>query len=186
MPRFKNENHTVEKICPTCGKMFKSFLSLNRIYCSVNCYHQGGNKKCKPQNRKIKTCTYCGKEVIRPASNFHSEKVFCDYTCMAKWQSENVRQEKHPRWAGGRRNTRGVGWKAARKKALRVAKGKCKMCRIKSNIGVHHKIPVRCFKNPSDAHSQSNLIVLCRSCHPKMEKIFRETRPLLNLIQWKN
>ena len=185
MPRFKNEIHSIEKMCPTCGNTFKSFQSLNRIYCSSACYHQGGNKHCKPENKLTKKCDYCGKEVTRPASNFHAEKTFCDYACMAKWQSENIRQENHPRWTGGRRNTRGCGWRAAKAEARRLSKGKCKVCRILANT-VHHKIPVRCFKSPSDAHCQSNLIVLCASCHPKMEKVFRETMPLLDLIQWTN
>ena len=185
MPRFKNENHTVVKVCPTCKKEFASFQSLKRIYCSAKCYHQGGNKKCKPENKVIKKCDYCGKNVVRPASNFHSKKTFCDYICMAKWQSVNTKKQNHPRWTGGTRNAKGVGWKAARDKARTLSNGKCKMCG-KTAKDVHHKIPVRCFKKPSDAHHQSNLIVLCHSCHPKMEKVFRETRPLLDLIQWQN
>src|SRR3990167_2910590 len=117
MPRFKNEVRTVEKICPSCHHSFKSFRSLERIYCSFKCYHQGGNKHCKPTNKVIKKCQWCGHDVIRPASNFHSKKIFCNYLCMAEWQSKYLRQEDHPRWAGGRRNTRGCGWKRAREEA---------------------------------------------------------------------
>lgn len=185
MPRFKNENHSVEKACPICNGTFKTFLSLNRIYCSFKCYHQGGKKHCKPKNTVVKKCDFCGAEVSRPESNFHSDKVFCNYSCMAQWQSINKRREHHPRWAGGTRNARGCGWKSARLEAIKRAGAKCKMCRRKTR-GVHHKIPVRCFKTASDAHQQSNLIVLCQKCHPKMEKIFRDSMPLLNLIQWKN
>ena len=55
MPRFKNENHTLSKICPTCGNEFQTFMSLDKIYCSLKCYHQGGNKHCKPTNKVVKT-----------------------------------------------------------------------------------------------------------------------------------
>ena len=185
MPRFKNENHTLSKICPTCGNEFQTFMSLDKIYCSLKCYHQGGNKHCKPTNKVVKPCAFCGKEVVRPASNFHSEKVFCNYNCMAQWQSEYMRQSNHPRWAGGKRNPRGCGWKAAQKEARKRAKGRCKSCKKPANT-VHHKIPVRCFQYPSDAHHQSNLVVLCDSCHPKMEKVFRDSMPLLTWIQWKD
>ncbi len=185
MPRFKNENHSIEKICPTCGNIFKTFQSQDRLYCSSFCYHQGGNKRCKPTNKVIKKCDFCGKDVIRPASDFHAEKTFCNYSCMAQWQSAHLRQSNHPRWAGGRRNTRGCGWRAAKKEARRRSKGKCQICKQPANT-VHHKIPVRCFQRPSDAHHQTNLVVLCESCHPKMEKVFRDSMPLLNLIQWKD
>lgn len=174
-------------ICPTCGRPATSRGYRKQVYCSWECAQIGKNGRPNPgrSNKITKTCAWCGKDVERPKSNFHSNLVFCDYSCMAQWQSINKRKGNHPRWAGGTRNARGCGWKAAREEARRLSKGRCKMCGIKANT-VHHKIPVRCFKSPSDAHSQSNLIVLCPSCHPKMEKIFRETMPLLNLIQWKN
>lgn len=173
-------------ICPICGKEAVS-SHRTRIYCSWECAQKGkvGRKNPGRSNRLQKPCEWCGKNVDRPAADFHTEKVFCGYDCMAKWQSKNTRQENHPRWAGGRRNARGCGWKAAKTEARRLSKGLCKVCKVKANT-VHHKIPVRCFKSPSDAHRQSNLIVLCSSCHPKMEKIFRETAPLLDLIHWKN
>ncbi len=41
MPRYKNEVPTIRKVCPTCGKGFDSYLSLNKIYCSAGCYHSG-------------------------------------------------------------------------------------------------------------------------------------------------
>ena len=174
-------------LCPICGKPSISTGKRNQIYCSFECRQVGKIGKPNPgrSNRVIKKCHYCGKPVTRPASNFHSDKFFCDYNCMAKWQSENVKKENHPRWAGGTRNTRGCGWNEARAEARRRSKGKCRMCKKPAKT-VHHKIPVRCFQCPSDAHYQANLIVLCDSCHPKMEKVFRETMPLLNLIEWKN
>lgn len=176
----------MDKICPTCGNSFKTYPSLNRIYCSFNCYHQGGNKRCRPPNKITKVCAWCNQPVTRPAADFHNSKTFCNYLCMAEWQSKYMCKENHPRWNGGNRgNNRGIGWKKAKKIALKHSNGKCKMCRKPANT-VHHKIPVRCFTNPSDAHSQSNLIVLCKSCHPKAEKVFRLTLPLLNLVQWKD
>lgn len=174
-------------ICPICGKPCTSTGKRNQVYCSFECRQAGKIGKANPgrSNRVVKECYYCGKPVDRPASNFHSDKFFCDYNCMAQWQSDNIVKENHPRWAGGSRNARGCGWKAAKTEARRKSKGKCRMCKKPANT-VHHKIPVRCFQRPSDAHYQANLIVLCDSCHPKMEKVFRETMPLLNLIEWKN
>jgi len=183
MPRFKGEVRTIQKHCPTCGKSFGTFQSQNKLYCSFSCYHQGGNKHCKPTNKATKKCAWCGSPVIRPASNFHSRKVFCNYLCMAEWQSKHQRREAHPRWTGGHGQARGCGWKAARTTARELSGGKCKMCR-KPAKEVHHKIPVRCFPTPAEAHVQANLVVLCEHCHPKAEKMFRQKMPLLNLIQW--
>lgn len=173
--------------CPICGEQCTSTGKRNQIYCSAKCRHKGKNGIPNPgrSNRMIKLCDWCGLAVDRPASNFHATKTFCNYLCMAEWQSKYNRGSKHPRWTGGKRNTRGTGWNFARKLARKLANGKCKACRNPAK-DVHHKIPVRCFNKPSDAHVQSNLVVLCKSCHPKAEKMFRQKMPLLNLAQWKN
>jgi hypothetical protein len=76
----------------------------------------------------------------------------------------------HPLWRGGGSSKYGAGWKRAKRLARERADGKCEHChRTPEESGfvldVHHKIPVRYFNTPSDAHALSNLIVLCRRCH---------------------
>ncbi len=62
-------------------------------------------------------------------------------------------------------------WKQNKVKALKRDDFKCQICgKIKSDNGereldVHHKVPFRCFDNPTDAHDIENLITLCRVCH---------------------
>ena len=171
--------------CLICGKPCESTGKLTQKYCSWGCAQEGKLGRPNPgrSNRMTKSCDWCGQPVTRAAANFHSQRVFCNYLCMAEWQSKNVHHSSHPRWTGGTRNNRGVGWRAAKKLAYKLSDGKCKMCR-KPARDVHHKIPVRCFAKPSDAHVQSNLVVLCHRCHPKAEKVFRLTLPLFDLAQW--
>jgi 5-methylcytosine-specific restriction endonuclease McrA len=89
----------------------------------------------------------------------------------------------HPMWRGGGSMKYGPGWKRAKRLALRRAGGRCQTCNIDDTdltepLHVHHKIPVRCFASPPEAHNNSNLIVLCRTCHSLAERMADETLPL--------
>lgn len=167
--------------CGICGKPCR--LSHHK-YCSWDCAQVAKNGRANPgrSNRVSVECEQCGVVFSRPATNFHSEKKFCSRLCMAAWQSENTKQANHPRWRGGPIRGYGVGWRAAKIEALRLANYTCKRCK-KPGRQVHHMLPVRYFKKKSDAHSQSNLMVLCARCHPREEKRVRAAMPLLDLLR---
>jgi 5-methylcytosine-specific restriction endonuclease McrA len=102
---------------------------------------------------------------------------------MAEWQSEFVVGEQHPRWAGGdNRLGYGVGWKPQRRQALERAGGVCEICRKNPVEDVHHKVPVRCFADPSDANFESNLVAVCKKCHAAAHKEINST--LLALLHF--
>jgi 5-methylcytosine-specific restriction endonuclease McrA len=40
---------------------------------------------------------------------------------------------------------------------------------LKPRLDVHHRIRVRCFQTPEEAHTPDNMITLCRSCHRSVD-----------------
>ena len=171
-------------ICPICGKVANSTGKRTQKYCSWYCSQLGkiGRKNPKRSNIISKECSWCGNEIKRPASNFHSNTVFCNYACMAEWQSEFNVQEKHPRWKGGYPTSHGVGWKRARKKAMENANSICQKCKKKPAKHIHHKLPIRYFSKISDAHFSNNLLALCTRCHSIEHKKLAFAFPLLDIL----
>jgi len=59
----------------------------------------------------------------------------------------------------------------------------CRVCghrNIDHNLDVHHIKPIRCFDSNtdySDINAEGNLILLCRSCHRKLEGRFKDSNP---------
>ncbi|NBW22197.1 MAG: HNH endonuclease, partial [Caulobacteraceae bacterium] len=63
-------------------------------------------------------------------------------------------------------------WQAARRKALSQAGHTCCMCGTQLQLQVHHRLPL----SEGGSHDQSNLAVVCRSCHPVLEARDRKAR----------
>ena len=63
-------------------------------------------------------------------------------------------------------------WQAARRKALSQANHTCLMCGTQLHLQVHHRLPL----SEGGTHDQSNLTVVCRSCHPALEAQDRRDR----------
>lgn len=124
--------------------------------------------------------------MTRPISNFHANRIFCNYTCMGEWLSEFNREGNHPRWKGGVPYTYGSSWKPARYKALAKTNGMCGRCKKDKAILVHHLLPVRYFKKVEDAHFQSNLLPVCQGCHTIEHKELATAMPLLDLLHNQN
>ena len=83
-----------EYTCPTCGKVFTKRGKRNeRVkYCSPECRNIG------LQNRIVRKCFTCGKDVVRPKSQNASEHVFCSMACAVAFRTETFRGENHPRY----------------------------------------------------------------------------------------
>jgi 5-methylcytosine-specific restriction endonuclease McrA len=81
--------------------------------------------------------------------------------------------EKNPVWVGGYEGEYGHTWSRMREKALERDEYECQVCGAEEQLHVHHKLPVRTFEDPNDAHYMVNLVTCCVSCHPKLDRISR-------------
>jgi endogenous inhibitor of DNA gyrase (YacG/DUF329 family) len=176
----------VSLVCRHCGQPIGGKKSRTRQFCSPACRIAWRRGRPLPaRSRQVsRICDWCGKTVTRPTSDFHGRKAFCDYRCMGEWQSANVIGRKHSRWRGypAQTNHYGPGWKRARRIALARAAGRCERCKRRPPRHVHHRIPVRCFARPQDAHFESNLLAVCHRCHGAEHHDQRTTLPLLELF----
>lgn len=90
--------------------------------------------------------------------------------------SESTAGPDNPNWKGGYSRRYGAGWGTARRRALE-RDGACQHCgatEAETRLEVHHIIPVREFREApdadlADAHEESNLVTLCKRCHPKAD-----------------
>lgn len=178
---------TAERTCEVCGKPCVTTGKRSQKFCSFECRVKSQEGKPNPgrRNRATKPCDWCSEPVTRPASNFHSDRVFCNYDCMAAWQSANVTGEGHPRWKGGVPRSYGIGWKAARRRVLDRSGGICERCKSRPGAHVHHRLPARYFERIEDAHFIDNLIHVCKPCHAAEHRDLRRSLPLLDLIEAK-
>jgi len=87
--------------------------------------------------------------------------------------SEVKRGEDNPMWEGGYDSEYGHTWPRMREKALKRDEYGCRVCGTEEDLHVHHKLPVRTFDDPNDAHYLVNLVTCCVTCHPKLENISR-------------
>jgi len=90
--------------------------------------------------------------------------------------SESTAGEANPNWKGGYSHRYGDGWSVSREFVLDRDE-RCRACGHEGEqrpLDVHHIVPVRRFRQASDAalaeaHGPRNLVVLCRRCHPKAD-----------------
>jgi len=118
-----------------------------------------------------KVCRYC-KEIFRiPLWRANQNRgIFCSRECKDKYLS-TLTGGNSIRWRGGTAgHRRGIGWKVAREWALVMANNRCEICgQVNSGLNVHHSKPYKKCKDAIEANSFKNLIVLCDSCHMKVE-----------------
>ena len=110
-------------ICEICGKEFKN-KNKNTRFCSQKCIGKWKSENMRGENspfygkhHSLKTkkkisgknsvhynsvevsCSYCGSKVVVNKYKYENKNNhFCNIECKAKWQSENVRGENHPRY----------------------------------------------------------------------------------------
>lgn len=165
-------------VCRICETRFDYYPSNKQgVYCS-RCVEQavGLLPKNPARPARITTnCEQCGSILRihewRRARN--SYRVFCSSACYGQWLSENIVGENHHQWKGGSLDY-GTGWWKARREALERDDYRCVRCEktadeLEQNPDVHHIKPVREFENPEEAHTLTNLVSLCRSCHCLVE-----------------
>jgi Restriction endonuclease len=157
----------VERFCLRCGKSFEVVPSLVKEggnYCSRSCYEDGEKVEC--------ICKQCHRMFfVYPSQIKHHATVYCSLKCTGLARSG----ENNPHWKGGYGDYRGENWRQQQRLARKRDGGICQNCHRKPNKGesrfsIHHIKPFRIFNGDYlAANDLSNLITLCRSCHPKAE-----------------
>lgn len=179
---------TVE--CAGCGKGMKltRYRAKVRKYCSQECRIE--HKRPDPIN-----CRVCGVLFtpiqIRSSGGvvFKGDRTLCSDECFSRWASEDEERKRkigdafrgpnHPNWKGGRsylsnHSYRGPRWNKVAARARKRAGYCCESCGKTQEengrkLDVHHVIPFHNFESVRKANANSNLRVLCTSCHAEEE-----------------
>jgi hypothetical protein len=164
--------------CSYCGNQLERRKSraTGNCYCDSVC--QTNDQELSGENNPSwkggKRTLYCEQCELKYEVYKHREEDsrFCSEECRYNWLSENKSGENHHQYTGYKENY-GASWPKERKKSRKKYTNICQVCgKYKSNkfLPVHHIIPVSSFEDKDNAHFQSNLVQLCRSCHYKMER----------------
>jgi len=166
----------VEVECDWCGEGHTKRPShvTERNFCSSECsseYQSSLRSKMwqgegHPQWQKRDDCAWCGDELHR------SDIRFCSQECANTWQSsewDSPRGPDHWNWEGGPVEY-GSDWNEVREEIVERDR-ECQKCGCEDGLlDVHHIIPLREFDDVGEANDHDNLVLLCRSCHMKVEK----------------
>ena len=80
----------------------------------------------------------------------------------------------------------GPGWAAFRLKVIARSGGVCERCKKARAVHVHHRLPVRYFIFPQDAHFMENALHVCNDCHKTEHDEIRRDLPLLDTIPFQH
>lgn len=167
--------------CKQCGDEFERYIYRNTQFCSKKCAYIYLKGKPKRKKKKIqKTCLICNNPFkVLPS---RKDRKYCKKCDGRKYEDAYTRVsgENHFRSKGGIETEFGSNWMEQRKKALKRDKYTCQSCgyikgQSAMKVVVHHIIPRSEFTKISieylekEGNKLSNLIVLCASCHPKVE-----------------
>lgn len=168
-------------VCQNCGDQFVTYIYRKPKFCSQQCANEVLACRPKPRLRKpeihiTKPCAYCGHDYH---TTTHQERLrgskYCSQQC--KWDAmSEIRQGKNnPNYSGGHTREYGPNWPRQRRKAVRRDSHQCRVCGYHSGgniiLDVHHLKPIKSFNGDyRKANALNNLITLCRTCHPKVEK----------------
>jgi len=182
-------------VCGACGVEYKTRQSLIK-HLTESCSQAGYTcKNCGrafPTDRGLRhhlsqvhneetytelECEYCGDtNLVQPYRDDMTERHFCDHNCYGEWLSANRSGEEHPMYIDGGEDYYGTKWEKIAKQVRERDNYQCRACgalqdNLDRDLDVHHIIPFREFESAKEAHQQSNLVSLCRSCHQKWEGI---------------
>lgn len=170
-PRWDGGKETVA--CEECGREYKvpSCEVEDSQFCSRSCVNKDWMVEAK--NRE---CDECGTSFKRKSCNIKGDHVFCSDSCYRSWISDRYDGEGNPMYIhGNHTHSYGENWPEQRRKAITRDEYTCQSCgmtrdehyeKTGRDLEIHHKIPISKFDEAEDANYLSNLITLCRSCHP--------------------
>jgi hypothetical protein len=147
--KFTPRPRTVETECPVCEKP------------STVTYTSWTDQNRGPHYTNRDFCAACKKEL---ADNYKKQQK-------KDLEEERIRQEEidHLRSMPYKEYLATEHWKNKRQTALRRAGYECHLCSKKSSLQVHH----RTYERRGHEY-QSDLVVLCRTCHEKHHNIIAE------------
>jgi hypothetical protein len=201
-PKVVDERYS--RVCPVCGVTFCKPASIamkqwneHGLYCSRTCAGKARRKAydtCEACGKPITTegvkrgaARYCSRKCYADArSNFtpftlcevcgetveRRHRRFCSVECFNEWH----RGPNHPAWIEGQPTSHsGQTWERFAA-TIRERDQVCRHCgkppKLPRPLDVHHIIPWPI----SHDNSPENLIALCRSCHKKADRQYRQTQ----------
>lgn len=181
---------TISRICEQCGITFYVYpCRAQAQWCSTRC--RGLWRRSPHQAPPIlKQCKVCNADFrVYP---YRAEAEFCSTACAgaskrgqkkpprsATYRANISRAKqgnRNPQWHGGvsetthERVTREL-WRAWRRRYLSTHAQCCELCGVPARV-LHHRIPVRLWSDGEFV--ESNIQVLCRSCHAQVEDAIRK------------
>jgi hypothetical protein len=180
-PRYDGGNEAVS--CEQCGEEYEvkpAKVDTSR-FCSTGCRNEAQRNELV-----TRSCSRCGDEITRKSHEFTGDEAFCGTACLSQYLSRTRRGSDNPAWKGGKslvtrvRSALGSGsWGQISAEQRAAADYECEMCGATSDgrrLSVHHIIPLA----TGGTHGDWNLMVLCNSCHRKIENVTRKfTEPHL-------
>lgn len=154
--------------CVICGNLITQTRERVRQTCSTTC-QSALRRRQKEHIFAMRSCVACG---LRFHANSSSGRVTCSPECSRRYKSLRQRGELSHRWLGGltspdwiaRNSIDYTDWRSA---VLRRDRGVCCDCGNKpEHPHVHHIRNLK--KYPDLAFAVDNGIVLCSSCHVKL------------------
>lgn len=175
--------HTIIYTCEHCSKTFEGRSDKERKFCSKDCKGKHQSKVLVGEENPnysggnvLLRCSYCdGEYSVKQAKSKNSR--FCSRNCMALWRSENKSGKNSWNWNGGTENNYGPLWNKIRAE-VRNRDKVCQLCsmtieehkeKYEQKPDVHHIKSIKDCDSYEEANKKSNLIMLCRACHMKVE-----------------
>lgn len=115
-------------------------------------------------------CFVCG-DIHTVTRTEYSDRFFCSESCLSSYNSSRMEGESNPRYVDGESQGKSYDseWRSVRDSVVKRDGGKCVCCGEKSNLHVHHIVPVREFEDSCEAHYIENAVTVCASCHRNIE-----------------
>ena len=155
--------------CAACGRSHLRSESqieseidiLGHSFCGVPCFAHWRREN------DWASCDLCGKMALRSDEGYTRLPFGLEF-CSARCREEYERRQPSLRRGRSERIRRhlagGAKWERLRLKVLDRDGYQCQGCGSKSDLEIHHIIPINRFAGP-DPNLVDNLVALCRDCH---------------------
>lgn len=177
-------NVWTEIVCAQCKTTVKKrtyrVKNAEMSFCSKSC-HRLWVKDHRQDYYMTIECLVCHKhfEIQSWYVNVRGDAKCCSRKCLDKYNSINKTGPLNVNWKGGDVNSYGPNWSSQKRLVRKRDNYKCRLCSYsesKHKLDVHHRRPFRTFgyvpgvnDNYIQANDESNLILLCRTCHKRAE-----------------
>lgn len=174
----------IHKSCAVCGKKFsvKPYRADKIVTCSKECsviYRKTVIAEKQTIPTEYKTCEVCNKQFV--SVKRHKNQRFCSSECYGVWRTlsgiaagENSHLYRSGTTPSVSARVRSKQWKKVAD-SVRDARGNaCEVCGAQGGrkmLPVHHKVPYVISKDDTEG----NLMVVCQSCHAKLDNAYYST-----------